>query len=50
MLEELKGLGGKILMTSRSHEDDARLQAGLKPQRKISQPVGLSVFPNDSLI
>jgi uncharacterized membrane protein len=29
MLEELKGLGGKILMTSLSHEDQARLQAAL---------------------
>jgi uncharacterized membrane protein len=29
MLEELKGLGGKILMTSLSHEDEARLQAAL---------------------
>jgi uncharacterized membrane protein len=29
MLEELKGLGGKILMTSLSHEDAARLQAAL---------------------
>jgi uncharacterized membrane protein len=29
MLEELKGLGGKILMTTLSHEDEARLQAAL---------------------
>jgi uncharacterized membrane protein len=29
LLEELKGLGGKILMTSLSHEDEARLQAAL---------------------
>jgi uncharacterized membrane protein len=29
MLEELKGLGGKILMTSLSHEDKNRLQAAL---------------------
>jgi uncharacterized membrane protein len=29
LLEELKGLGGKILMTSLSHEDQARLQAVL---------------------
>jgi uncharacterized membrane protein len=29
VLEELKGLGGKILMTSLSHEDQARLQAAL---------------------
>src|ERR1700730_2543813 len=28
-LEELKGLGGKILMTSLSHEDEGRLQAAL---------------------
>jgi uncharacterized membrane protein len=27
VLEELKGLGGKIFMTSLSHEDEARLQA-----------------------
>jgi len=29
LLGELKGLGGKILMTSLSHEDEARLQAAL---------------------
>jgi uncharacterized membrane protein len=29
LLEELKGLGGKILMTSLSHEDEGRLQAAL---------------------
>jgi uncharacterized membrane protein len=29
VLEELKGLGGKILMTSLSHEDEAKLQAAL---------------------
>ena len=29
VLEELKGLGGKIFMTSLSHEDEARLQAAL---------------------
>ena len=29
LLEELKGLGGKILMTSLSHEDESRLQAAL---------------------
>jgi uncharacterized membrane protein len=29
VLEELKGSGGKILMTSLSHEDEARLQAAL---------------------
>ena len=30
VLEELKGLGGKIFTTSLSHEDEARLQAALK--------------------
>ena len=29
VLEEVKGLGGKIFMTSLSHEDEARLQAAL---------------------
>jgi uncharacterized membrane protein len=29
LLKELKGLGGKILMTSLSHEDENRLQAAL---------------------
>ncbi len=29
VLEELKGLGGKIFMTSLSHEDEARLRAAL---------------------
>ena len=33
MLEELKGLGGKILMTSLSQEDAARLQAALSAVR-----------------
>jgi uncharacterized membrane protein len=30
LLEELKGLGGKILMTSLPHSDEARLQAALR--------------------
>ena len=29
VLEELKGLGGKVFMTSLSHEDEVRLQASL---------------------
>lgn len=29
VLEELKGLGGKVFMTSLSHDDEARLQAAL---------------------
>jgi uncharacterized membrane protein len=29
VLEEIKGAGGKILKTSLSHEDEARLQAAL---------------------
>ena len=29
LLEELKGLGGRIFMTSLSHEDQTRLQAAL---------------------
>ena len=33
MLEELKGIGGKILMTSLSHEDEARLQAALSAEK-----------------
>jgi uncharacterized membrane protein len=33
VLEELKGIGGKILMTSVSHEDAARLQAALSAAR-----------------
>jgi uncharacterized membrane protein len=40
MLEEMKGLGGKILMTSLSHEDEARLQARLK-RDKIGRAVGM---------
>ena len=28
-MEELKGIGGKILVTWLSHEDEARLQAAL---------------------
>jgi uncharacterized membrane protein len=34
MLEELNGLGGKILMTSLSHEDEARLQAALSATQR----------------
>jgi hypothetical protein len=41
MLEELKGLGGKILMTSLSHEDEAKLQAALVKPAKTSRPVGI---------
>jgi uncharacterized membrane protein len=33
VLEELKGTGGKILKTSLSHEDEARLQAALNATR-----------------
>ena len=33
VLEELKGLGGKIFMTSLSREDEARLQAALDATR-----------------
>ena len=44
MLEEMKWLGGKIFMTSLSHEDEARLQAALSAT-KIGRLVGLSGFP-----
>jgi uncharacterized membrane protein len=33
VLERLKGIGGKILMTSLSHEDEAKLQAALSAAR-----------------
>ena len=33
VLEKLKGIGGKILMTSLSHEDGAKLQAALSAAR-----------------
>ena len=33
LLEELKGLGGKILMTSLSHEDKNRLQTALSAEK-----------------
>jgi len=36
MLEELKGLGGKILVTSLSHEDEARLQAALSATKSAA--------------
>jgi len=36
LLEELKGLGGKILMTSLSHEDEGRLQAALSAAKSTS--------------
>jgi uncharacterized membrane protein len=34
VLEELKGSGGKVLKTSLSHEDEARLQAALSASAK----------------
>jgi uncharacterized membrane protein len=34
LLQELKGTGGKILKTSLSHEDEARLQAALSAGQK----------------
>jgi uncharacterized membrane protein len=34
VLEELKGSGGKILMTSLSHEDEAKIQAALSAARE----------------
>jgi uncharacterized membrane protein len=37
MLEELKGLGGKILMTWLSHEDEARLQAALSATKPAAR-------------
>ena len=37
VLEELKGLGGKIFMTSLSHEDEARLQAALSATKSAGQ-------------
>ena len=37
MLEELKGLGGKILVTSLSHEDEARLQTALSATKSASR-------------
>jgi uncharacterized membrane protein len=33
VLEDLKGTGGKILKTSLSHEDEAKLQAALSAAR-----------------
>jgi uncharacterized membrane protein len=33
VLEELKGIGGKILQTSLSHEDEAQIQAALSAPR-----------------
>jgi uncharacterized membrane protein len=35
LVEEVKGLGGKILMTSLSHEDEARLQAALSAAKSV---------------
>jgi uncharacterized membrane protein len=35
VLEELKGLGGKIFTTSLSHEDEARLQAALNATKSV---------------
>ena len=33
VLEELKGTGGRVLKTSLSHEDEAKLQAALNAAR-----------------
>ena len=40
LLEELKGLGGKILMSSLSHDYEARLQAALKRGKIVGFAVG----------
>lgn len=37
--EHLTGTGGKILQTSLTHEDEAKLQAVLDHAQKVSQPV-----------
>ena len=37
VLEELKGLGGKIFTTSLSHEDEARLQAALSATKPAAR-------------
>jgi uncharacterized membrane protein len=34
VLEQLKGTGGKVLQTSLTHEDEAKLQAALSAQKK----------------
>ncbi|MEJ2653269.1 MAG: DUF1269 domain-containing protein, partial [Gammaproteobacteria bacterium] len=34
VLEEVKGTGGKILKTSLSHDDEARLEAALNAAKK----------------
>ena len=37
VLDELKGLGGKIFMTSLLHEDEARLQAALSATKSADR-------------
>jgi len=39
VLEELQGTGGKILKTSLTHENEAKLQAALDQAKKVAQPV-----------
>jgi len=41
VLEELKGMGGKIFMTSLSHEDEARLQAALNATKSADPSADL---------
>jgi uncharacterized membrane protein len=38
VLEELTGTGGKVLKTSLSHEDEAKLQAALSASRRVESP------------
>lgn len=38
--EQLAGTGGRVIKTSLSHEDEAKLQAVLNQVRPVTQPVG----------
>ena len=37
VLDEVKGTGGKVLRTSLSHDDEAKLQAALSAQKSVSK-------------
>lgn len=39
VLEHLQGVGGKVLKTSLTHQDEAKLQAVLDEAKKVAQPV-----------
>jgi hypothetical protein len=47
VLDEVKGTGGKILKTSLSHDDEAKLQAALSAAKKQESEYGIQISLSD---